>query len=117
MNIFKNTIGSTLFLIVASSISQLQHLSDGVSYSVILALIFSSFIGIIIGDTVWLASLRMIGSRRLIIVDALKPFMGAGLGYFLLDETISYLGLIGMLITVIGVSICALQLNKEDDKI
>ena len=115
LNVFKNTLGSFLFLIVSIAISNLSNLTQTKWLNIVM-LILSSFIGIIIGDTLWLASLRMIESRRLIIVDALKPFMGAGLAYFILGESIEILGLVGMFITIAGVVITAMELNREPEE-
>ena len=48
-------------------------------------LAFSSLLGIVIADTLWrLAALQILGARRMIAIDALKPFVAAFMGYFLL---------------------------------
>ena len=44
-------------------------------------LCFSSLIGIVIGDWFWLKALKLIGARKVIIIDSIKPFLGAILGY------------------------------------
>lgn len=46
----------------------------------------SAMLGIVIGDNTWLRALRLLGARRVILVDALKPWLAAVLGHFLLDE-------------------------------
>ena len=40
----------------------------------------SSFLGIVVADTLWLASLQILGARRMIAIDALKPFAAAAFG-------------------------------------
>ena len=49
-------------------------------------LVLSSVIGILIGDNTWLEALRLIGARRVIVVDTLKPFMASVLGVVILNE-------------------------------
>jgi hypothetical protein len=39
-------------------------------------LVLSGVLGITIGDVVWLHALKLLGARRLILVDSVKPFVG-----------------------------------------
>lgn len=80
-------------------------------------LFFSSFIGIVVGDITWLVSLKMIGARRVIVVDAIKPLLGTLLGYFFLDERISITAVIGILLTIFGVLMVSLERSQENASI
>ena len=80
-------------------------------------LFFSSLIGIVVGDITWLISLKMIGARRVIVVDAIKPLLGTLLGYFFLDERISLIAVIGILLTIIGVLMVSLERSQENASI
>jgi drug/metabolite transporter (DMT)-like permease len=51
-----------------------------------LLLVMSAMLGIVVGDNTWLRALRLLGARRVIVVDAMKPWLAAVLGHFLLDE-------------------------------
>lgn len=94
-------------------IPQLQHYHephytrnsrmDAFPAYVIFYLMLSSFLGIVIGDLAELEALRLVGARRVLVVDTIKPFAAAFLGHFLLDEIIHPSAVIGMAMTVAGV--------------
>ena len=54
-------------------------------------LLLSAVIGIIIGDNTWLRALALIGTKRVVFVDALKPFLAAVLSRIFLDESLTIL--------------------------
>lgn len=68
-----------------------------------LALISSSIIGICIGDTSLFAALRRLGPRRSGILFATNAPITALLGYFILDERLPALTLIGCGLVVLGI--------------
>ena len=78
-------------------------------------LMVSSTIGILIGDWVWLEGLRLLGSRKIIVVDSLKPFLAVFLGEVFLDERLERGAIIGLILTVLGVALVGLE--KEDHNI
>jgi hypothetical protein len=78
-----------------------------------LFLILSAFIGIVVGDLLWLEALQLIGARRVIVVDTLKPFCAALFGYLLLGESVNWFSGLGMLLTMTGVLFVSLE--KEND--
>jgi len=51
-------------------------------------IILSSLLGIGIGDCAELEALRLIGARRVLVVDTIKPFAAAIIGHVLLDESL-----------------------------
>eukprot|EP00756_Hemistasia_phaeocysticola_P018313 Hpha_TRINITY_DN15585_c1_g13::TRINITY_DN15585_c1_g13_i1::g.103914::m.103914 len=51
-----------------------------------LGCMLSGLVGITIGDNTWLLAVQMIGSRRVIVVDSLKPFLAFFFGYFLVGD-------------------------------
>jgi drug/metabolite transporter (DMT)-like permease len=78
-------------------------------------LLVSSTIGILIGDWTWLEGMRLLGARKVIVMDTLKPFLAALLGRALLDEhflTPAAFG--GLILAVLGVLLVGLE--KEKDK-
>ncbi len=103
------------FLITAACVDRLQALTEA-SSTVLWMIFVSSIIGIVVGDNTWLEALRILGTRRVIIVDSLKPFCGALLSSLLLHETIAtpWLFYSGMVLTVVGVVICALKQAGAD---
>jgi len=67
LNLVKGLIASLVFLAVLVATSSLPSLS-GAS-----PLFASAFLGIVVGDCVWLAALRRLGTRRLLLFDCLRP--------------------------------------------
>lgn len=111
LNVFKCSLGSLLFLMIAAVFGNLDFLSVA-SYDLNM-LVLSSLLGIVIGDNTWLQALQLLGARRVILVDSLKPFLAAILSTFLLGETMSSLALCGMVITIVGVLVVSLDQPKE----
>jgi len=66
-------------------------------------LMLSSFLGILIGDLAELEALRLVGARRVLIVDTIKPFGAALLGHLILDEKVLPAAFLGIVLTVCGV--------------
>ena len=111
LNIFKCSLASGLFIITIAIVghsSMSTYLSPACGM-----LILSSLLGIVVGDVAWLQALQMLGARRVILVDSLKPFLASILGYFILDEAISAVGCVGMVVTIVGVSIVSLESVHE----
>jgi drug/metabolite transporter (DMT)-like permease len=85
LNVYKCSIAGSIFLLLSQSIRSMpidEH------YPLIM-LSVSSLIGIVIGDNTWLLALQMIGAKHVILIDTLKPFLGALLGYVYLGEPIT----------------------------
>jgi drug/metabolite transporter (DMT)-like permease len=79
-------------------------------------LMLSSTIGILIGDWTWLQALQLMGARRVILMDSIKPFLAALFGWWLLDEDLRLAALGGIALTVTGILIVTLeQTNKSDE--
>lgn len=73
------------------------------------ALCTSAFIGIVIGDITWLASMARLGARRIILVDIFKPLMAAAAGRVAFGERPSALGLVCMAVAMGGVFVVAVE--------
>lgn len=76
----------------------------------------SSVLGIVLGDTLWLIALSNIGARRVILIDAIKPFLATLLADLMLHEEPSWLLLFGMVVTVAGVLWVALEAEGQKEK-
>jgi len=113
LNLFKCTLASTGFLIVAVVTRYAEPISSDLFNKEVIGYLFlSSLLGIVIGDFMWLEALRLIHAKRVIVVDALKPFIAALLGWFCLEQELEDLGWVGMVCTVAGV----LWVSLEHDK-
>jgi drug/metabolite transporter (DMT)-like permease len=108
LNLYKCVLGSVLFtLLVIVSASSFQFQKTKVGY-----LLLSSTLGIVIGDVLWLEALRLIGARRVIVIDTIKPFAAAILGLCLLNEQLNPLAWVGMFVAVFGVLIVTLEKER-----
>lgn len=76
-------------------------------------LVLSGFAGLVIGDTFLFKSFQHIGARLSMLVMALVPGMSAILAFFFLKEFISITGIIGMVITIIGIGMVVLQRKEQ----
>lgn len=113
LNMFKGSLASVGFLLL-SIITRLDapFNSDVWKLTDVNYLVLSAVIGILIGDAAWLEALRIIGARRVILVDTLKPFLSALLGYFILGEHLNAWAYVGMVLTVLGVTVVSLEKDK-----
>lgn len=75
-------------------------------------LILSSTLGIIIGDILWIEAMRLLGAKDVIVIDSLKPFVAAFLGWVFLDEVLLPPAWGGVVLTVIGVGVVQLEEKK-----
>ena len=81
INIYKNVIASIFLLPVVLTIS---WFSEKIS---ILILIISGIIGIAIGDTLYINSLKIIGTRKTLSFEALTPIIATFIGTLSMNDT------------------------------
>ncbi|WFA10172.1 DMT family transporter [Tissierella sp. Yu-01] len=77
----------------------------------------SGFIGFFLGDMFLFQSYVEIGSRISSLIMALSPPITALLGYVILRERLKPIGILGMIITTIGIAMVILSRDSEDKKI
>lgn len=75
----------------------------------IINLSISGIIGLAIGDTFLFKAFQEIGARISMLIMSLAPAIAALLAFLVLGETLSAIGIIGIAITIIGVSIVLLE--------
>lgn len=71
----------------------------------VLYLSISGFIGLSLGDTFLFKAFQEIGARVSMLIMSLAPAIASLLAYFLLGEFLSVVGVLGIAITIAGVSI------------
>ncbi len=114
LNVFKGTMATCIFIL---TILVLQLIGGGVGFARLLSssqqsinfLLLSSFLGIVIGDSIWLQALKVIGARRVIIIDSFKPGLGALLGALMLRESCGLEVVFGLSLTTAGVLMVCLE--------
>ncbi len=109
INIIKNVIALVIFspLILTFNFQS--------SFKEILILLLSGVIGIAVGDTFYIISLKILGTRRTLTVEALSPIIASILGSLFLDEILSFkvwLGTIIVSISLIGVALQKTENNQ-----
>lgn len=107
LNMLKCLVASCGFLL-------LSILTRPLSWSVFTVetvgfLMLSSTIGLIIGDLAWLEGMRVLGARKVIVLDSLKPFLAAIVGNIFLGETLQSTAYVGLIFTVLGVLLVGLE--------
>jgi drug/metabolite transporter (DMT)-like permease len=75
----------------------------------VMNLAISGVIGLALGDTFLFRAFQEIGARISMLIMSLAPAIAALLAYFFLGETISSIGIVGMGVTIAGISIVVLE--------
>jgi drug/metabolite transporter (DMT)-like permease len=97
----------------SSSVSITTIMFQGMTKTSIGYLLLSSTIGILIGDWTWLEGLRVLGVRKVIVMDCLKPFLAAFVGKVFLKEQLTFPAYIGLALTMGGVTIIGLERDNN----
>ena len=86
------------------------------SFKEIFILLLSGIIGISLGDTFYIISLKKLGTRRTLTVEALSPIIATILGSFFLKEMLPLKVWVGVLIVCISLVGVAFQktINNQD---
>jgi drug/metabolite transporter (DMT)-like permease len=116
LNLFKCTLASIGFLVLSLTTRSKDNLfpSEVFTQTSVGYLMLSATIGILLGDWIWLEGLRLIGARRVIVIDSCKPFLAALFGWVILGEQLKPAAFGGMALTVTGVLIVSLETEKEE---
>ena len=103
INLVKNIIAFLIFLPAFINISVLNDLQS------IITLLFSGVIGIGLGDTFYIKSLQLIGTRRTLSIETLSPILAALSGEIFIDENLAFRSYVGILIISISLFILLSQ--------
>lgn len=76
----------------------------------------SGIIGLGIGDFGLFASFVIIGPRRSLLIMSLSPIFAAILAYLILNEILTELAILGMIITIIGVVIVIIEKEEKSNE-
>ncbi len=110
INLIKNLFAFIFFSPI------LFTLKDFIQYKFIILLLLSGVIGIGIGDLFYLKSLKLIGTRKTLSIEALSPILAAFSGGIFINENLSIKSLIGIIIVSISfISILKYKNNLLDE--
>ena len=112
INIYKNVLASIFFLPVVLTISWFSNLFS------IFVLMISGIVGISIGDTLYINSLKIIGTRKTLSFEALTPIIATTLGTLSINEIYPQKVWIGSLIVSYSLLMIVRQntFQKEDSR-
>ncbi|MDR3666006.1 MAG: DMT family transporter [Ignavibacteriaceae bacterium] len=102
---------ATFFLLLTIIIFNIGY---HLSYNQVLNLSISGIIGLVIGDTFLFKAYRQIGANLSILLMSFAPGLSAIMGYIFLAEGISFLGITGMAVTLMGIILVVTE-NKSPD--
>jgi drug/metabolite transporter (DMT)-like permease len=80
-------------------------------------LTFSGIIGFVIGDLFLFQAYVEVGSRISMLIMSTVPPITAITGFIIMNERITTLGLVGMIITIVGIALVILTKNPDDKKV
>jgi drug/metabolite transporter (DMT)-like permease len=72
-------------------------------------LVISGIIGLVIGDTFLFKSYEIIGARMGMLIMSVAPAISALLAYVLLGEILSWIAVLGMVVTLLGIALVVLE--------
>ena len=98
-NRYRVVFAATVLIVITSVMGLWSSMTD----NAVIALIGSSLVGIVVGDTALMQALKRIGPRRNSVLFATSAPMAAGMGFLWLGETLSTNLLIGCGLILAGV--------------
>jgi len=111
LNINRMILASVLLLVTCS----IAGFSFLLSTSQIINLIISGVIGLVLGDTFLFKAFQNIGARLSMLLMASSPAMSSILAYFFLNEDLPMSGILGIVVTIIGIAIVVLERKETPD--
>ncbi len=90
------------------------QISFEINQQQLLFLVLSGIVGLVLGDTFFFKSLKEVGPRYTMIIMSSNPAFGAVIAYFTFKETISFTGILGMIITLVGICLVVYQQNGNE---
>ena len=110
INIYKNFLASMFFLPVVLTISWYSNINS------IFILIISGIVGIAIGDTLYIKSLKIIGTRKTLSFEALTPIIATSIGTLSINEIYPQRVWIGSLIVSFSLFMIVRQNTFQKDQ-
>ena len=114
LNLFKCSLAGCMFAATGLLLNG-PGLSLLLQRETLSPLLLSSLLGIVVGDNAWLAALQILGARRVILIDCLKPTLSAVLATVLLHEPLPARLFFGSVLVCAGVAAVCRERQSDDD--
>ena len=108
LNISRMLIASILLLLTIF----ITRIGYQLSLHQVIYLMLSGVVGLAFGDSFLYNAYQHIGARISMLIMAVSPIISAVLAFFFLNENLSYLGVLGIVIIVIGVGSVVLERSE-----
>jgi drug/metabolite transporter (DMT)-like permease len=112
LNISRMILASLLLLITFPIFGIKFELSN---YQ-ILFLSLSGFVGLVIGDSFLFKAFNLIGPRMAMLLMSFNPAIAAITAYFVLNEVLGMWAIIGMIVTLTGITIVVMEKHNTKNK-
>ena len=117
LNMFKCGMAGSMFVVISvAQNSRGLGLMCSQPGATVGPLIVSSILGIVIGDNAWLAALQVLGARKVILVDSLKPLLSVMCGAALFNESLTVPRLVGAVLTCGGIAVVCLERETDQEQ-
>ncbi len=113
LNVTRMVLASVILFVIIS----LAGFSFNINNKQLYFLIASGFAGLVFGDTFLFKSFQSIGARLGMLLMALVPAFSSVLAYLFLDENLSLIAIIGIIITIFGIIIVILDRDSKSKTI
>lgn len=113
LNIYRLALAEALLFLTII----LFNIDYSISTQQILLLSLSGVIGLVIGDSFLFASYKRMGPRLTVLIMSFNPAVAAILAFFILGELLSFVNIIGMLITMLGIAIVVQERDTGNSKL
>jgi drug/metabolite transporter (DMT)-like permease len=107
LHLFKVCFGAVIFSAFCVSIRLPTY--DRFTLASTSMLAVCSFFNIAVGDNLWFISMKLIGVRRIIMIDTMKPFLAAIMGAVMLKQPFTLIQLIGISLSSLGLLLVSID--------
>jgi uncharacterized membrane protein len=101
LNLLKGAIALVMLL---ATILILGKSLPAINPNILAMLLVSGALGIGLGDTAWFVVLKYLGARRALLLETLSPPLTALFSWIFLQEKLSVIAYLGILLTICGVA-------------
>jgi drug/metabolite transporter (DMT)-like permease len=111
LNLLKGGMAIAMLMATAAMLGKAWPRIPGVN---LLMLLGSGAVGIGMGDTAYFGAINRLGARRCLLLKALAPAVGSLLSWIWLREALSGLAILGIVITISGITWVVSERNPGD---